>query len=274
MAKEPTAPDLAAIKSRQRETWASGDFAMIGTPAVIVGELLCEAVDLRAGQKVLDVATGSGNTALAAARRWCEVTGVDYVPALLERGRARAAAERLSIDFRDGDAEALTFPDAAFDAVLSTFGAMFAPNQAKVARELLRVCRPGGKIGMANWTPEGWVGQLFRVIAQHVPPPPGLAAPVSWGDGARLTELFGVGVKSVQVSRRQLVFRHPSPEQWLDYFRKYFGPTLKAFEALDRAGQEALAKDMLELARRGNRSGDTTMMVAAEYLEVVATKRG
>lgn len=273
MANQPTTPDLSTIKNRQRETWASGDFAMIGATVVIVGELLCEAVDLHAGQKVLDVATGSGNTALAAARRWGEVTGVDYVPALLDRGRERAAAERLAIDFREGDAEALPFPDAAFDVVLSTFGAMFAPNQEKVARELLRVCRPGGKIGMANWTPEGWIGQLFRVTAQHVPPPAGLAAPVSWGDEARLSELFGVGVKSIQVSRRQFVFRYRSPEHWLEFFRTYYGPTLKAFEALDRSGQDRLATDLLDLTRRANRSGDATIVVPGEYLEVVATKR-
>ncbi len=266
--------DLEAIKKRQQQTWAAGDFGMVATTSTVVGELLCEAVDVRPGQKVLDVATGSGNTALAAARRWCEVTGIDYVPALLERGRERAAAERLKITFQKGDAEKIPFPDASFDAILSTFGAMFAPNQERTARELLRVCQPGGKIGMANWTPEGVIGELFRVTGRLVPPPPGLKPAALWGTDARLHELFGDGIASLQVTRRHFVFRYHSARHWLDYFRTYYGPTMKAFEALDPSGQEGLARDLLNLWQRFNRSGDETLVAPGEYLEVVAVKKG
>jgi len=240
---------------------------------MIVSELLCEAVDLRAGQRVLDVATGSGNTALAAARRWCEVTGIDYVPALLERGRERAAAERISITFQEGDAEQIPFPDSSFDAVLSTFGAMFAPNQERAAQELLRVCRPGGKIGLANWTPDGFVGTYFRAIVQYAPPPPGLTPPILWGTEERLRELFGESVASLQITRRSVVARYRSVQHWLEIFRTYFGPTLKAFEVLDAAGQENLARDLVSVVLRFNRSGDETIVIPSDYLEVVATKR-
>ncbi|MBI3461116.1 class I SAM-dependent methyltransferase [Candidatus Acetothermia bacterium] len=263
--------DLAELKKRQQQTWASGDFSRVATSATIVGELLCEAVDLHAGQKVLDVATGSGNTALAAARRWGEVTGIDYVPALLER--ERAAVERLPITFLESDAENLSFPDASFDVVLSTFGAMFAPNQEKAASELLRVCRPGGKIGMTNWTPDGLAGEIFRVTTQHVPPPPDLKPPVLWGTEKRLRELFGDRIASLHITKRSLVFRYRSIEHWLEYFRTYFGPTLKAFQALDTKGQEKLAHDLTQLLNRFNRSGDQTMAAPSDYLEVVATKR-
>lgn len=265
--------DLAAVKRRQQQTWASGDFAMVATTNTIVGELLCEAVDLHAGQKVLDVATGSGNTALAAARRWCEVTGIDYVPALLERGRERATAERLRLAFQEGDAESIPFPDVEFDAVLSTFGAMFAPDQEKTARELLRVCRPGGKIGMANWTPDGVIGQLFSVTGKYMPPPAGVRPPALWGTEERLRELFGSSIGSLRVTRREFVFRYHSAQHWLEYFRTYYGPTLKAFETLDPGGQEALARDLLDLWNRHNRSYDDTLAAPGAYLEVVATKK-
>ncbi len=265
--------DLEAIKKRQQQTWAAGDFAMVAITSTLVGELLCEAVDVRPGQRVLDVATGSGNTALAAARRWCEVTGIDYVPALLVRGRERATAERMNITFQEGDAEKIPFPDASFDVVLSTFGAMFAPNQERTAGELLRACRPGGKIGMANWTPEGVSGELFRVIGRHVPPPPALKPPGLWGTEERLRELFGEGIASLQVTRRHFVFRYHSTRHWLDYFRTYFGPTVKAFETLDSSKQEALARDLLNLWQRFNRSGDETLVAPGEYLEVVAIKK-
>ena len=266
-------PDLILIKGRQQQTWASGDFHRVAATITAVGEILCEAVDVMPGQKVLDVATGSGNTAIAAARRFCDSTGVDYVPALLERARTRAAAEMLDIRFTDGDAENIPLPDASFDVVLSTFGTMFAPNQEKAASELLRVCKPGGKIGMANWTPEGFIGELFRVNGRHVPPPAGVKPPTLWGSEERLRELFGDSISSLTVTRRDFVFRYLSADHWIEFWRNYYGPTLKSFAALDAAGQEALAQDMRELAARYNRSGKETMIVPAQYLEVIAVKR-
>ena len=265
--------DLESIKRRQQQAWAAGDFSMIATQQLIVGEALCEAVDIHPGQRVLDVATGSGNTALAAARRGGEVTGIDFVPALLERGRERAAAERLAITFQEGAAEELAFPDAAFDVVLSTFGAMFAPEQEKVAREFLRVCRPGGKIGMANWTPDGLIGELFRTVARFVPPPAGISPPTLWGTAERLRDLFGGDVASLQVTPRRAVIRHRSVERWVEFNRKYLGPTVKAFEALEPSGQEALAGAMADLMRRGNRSEDGTLVAPSAYLEVVAIRK-
>ncbi|MBA2448668.1 MAG: class I SAM-dependent methyltransferase [Chloroflexi bacterium] len=266
------APDLAAIKERQQKTWASGDYGTIATTLVLIAEQLCETVDLHAGERVLDVAAGSGNAALAAARRSCDVWATDYVPQLLERARERAAAERLTITFREADAEALPFPDGSFDAILSTLGVMFAPNQERVAGELLRVCRPGGKIGLANWTPEGFVGEMFRVIGRHVPPPAGVKPPPLWGTEPRLRELFGDAVSSLQVVRRHHPFRYRSPQHWLEAFRTFYGPMLKAFEGLDPSGQERLASDLLELAQRFNQSGDETLVAPGEYLDVVAIK--
>jgi len=266
-------PDLAAIKQRQQQTWASGDFATVGATLAIVGETLCEAVDLRAGSSVLDVACGSGTAALAAARRFCDVTGVDYVPALLERGRERAAAERLVVDFREGDAEALPFPDASFDVVLSTFGVMFAPDQARAAAELLRVCRSGGTIGLANWTPEGMSGQMFATNARHLPPPPGMPSPGRWGTEDGVRALLGEGVSEVRFERRHFTFRYRSPAHWLEFFRTNFGPVRNAFGTLDPAGQEAYAGDLLALLNRFNRADDGTLTGVSEYLEVVATRR-
>ncbi len=256
-----TATDLTAIKSRQQQTWASGDYAVVGSTLTIMGELLCEAVDLHSGQRVLDVATGSGNAALAGARRFCEVTGIDYVPALLERGRERADAEGLEIAFLEGDAEDIPFPDASFDVVLSTLGSMFAPDQEKAAGELLRVCRPGGKIAMANWTPDGFIGQMFRVTSRYAPPPPGLKPPVLWGTEERLRELFGEGVTSVRAERRGFVFRYRSFDHWLEVFRGYYGPVMKAFQSLDAGRQEAYAAELRSLVEQLNRSGDETMVV-------------
>lgn len=267
------APDFAAIKQRQQQTWASGDFSKVATPLVIVGEMLCEAVDLRAGNEVLDVACGSGTAALAAARRFCVVTGVDYVPALLERGRERAAAERMEIEFVEGDAEALPFDDASFDVVLSTFGVMFAPDHAKAAAELLRVCRPGGKIGLANWTPEGQVGEMFRLTSSYMPPPPGLIPPTRWGTEEGLRTLFGDGIGDLSIERRHFNFRSLSPEHWLAFFREFFGPVKRTFEALDEAGQEGYATDLVDMIRRSNRADDGTVVVASEYLEAVAVRR-
>lgn len=268
-----TVLDLAAVKRRQQQTWATGDFAAVGAMLVGVGETLCEAVDLHSGRRVLDVACGSGTAALAAARRFCDVTGVDFVPALLECGRERAAGERLPVDFREGDAEALPFPDADFDVVLSTFGMMFAPDQAQAAAELLRVCRPGGTIGLANWTPEGFSGQLFAVTARHVPFPPGLAPPTRWGTADGLRELLGAGVSELRIERRDFVMRFPSPEMWVEFFRVHFGPVVRAFAALDEAGQAAYSADLLAAVARFNRADDGTMAVPSEYLEVVATRR-
>ena len=210
---ETAAPDFAAIKTRQKAAWSSGDYAVVGTTLQIVGESLCEALDLRASQRVLDVAAGNGNVSLAAARRWCEVTSTDYVPALLERGRERAAAERLdNIDFREADVEALPFDDGSFDAVVSTFGCMFAPNPPRTASEMLRVCKPGGKIGMANWTPDGFIGQLFKTIGKHVPPPAGVTSPALWGTRARLAELFEAQAIAIRAEPRHFMFRYRSPD--------------------------------------------------------------
>ena len=269
---EMAVADLGALKARQQAAWSSGDYALIGTTLQIVGEELCEALDLRAGQKVLDVAAGNGNATLAAARRWCEVTSTDYVPALLERARERAAAERLKVQFREADAEALPFPDESFDAVLSTYGVMFTPNQEQAAAELLRVCRRGGKIGLANWTPEGFIGQLFKTIGKHVPPAPGARSPARWGTPAVLSELFDPRAASVRWTKRDYAFRYRSPEHWLEVFRTWYGPVLKAFGALDAKGQEALKADIVELIARFNRSGDRTVVAPSEYLEVVVTR--
>jgi ubiquinone/menaquinone biosynthesis C-methylase UbiE len=269
----PTLPDLSAVKTRQQGAWSSGDYATVGTTLQIVGETLCEALDLRAGQKVLDVAAGNGNVTLAAARRWCEVVSTDYVPALLERGRERAAAERLAIEFREADAEALPFADASFDAVVSTFGVMFTADQDKAAAELVRVCKPGGKIGLANWTPDGFIGQLFKTIGKYMPPPAGVKSPALWGTGARITEFFGAQAASIQLEQRDFVFRYRSAQHWLDVFKTYYGPLLKTFGALDPEARTALTDDLFALIKRFNRSGDKTMVVPSEYLEVVVTRQ-
>lgn len=263
-------PDIAAIKKRQQATWASGDYAVIGTTLQIVGESLCEAIDLRAGERVLDVAAGNGNATLAAARRFADVTSTDYVPALLERGRERAAAERLPVAFQEADAEDLPFADGIFDAALSTFGVMFTPNQEKAAAELARVVRPGGRIGLANWTPESFIGQLFKVIGRHVPPPAGLRPPPLWGTEQRLAELFPG--HRVQVRQQVFNFRYRSAAHWLDVFRTWYGPTNRAFAALDSAGQAALEADILALLERTNRGGAATLIAPSEYLEVVITR--
>jgi len=274
-ANEAPAPsvDLAAVKMRQRGAWSAGDYAVVGTTLQIVGEQLCEALDLRSGQKVLDVAAGNGNASLAAARRWCEVTSTDYVPALLERAHERAAAERLAIGFQEADAEALPFADGAFDAVVSTFGVMFTADHERAAAEMVRVIRSGGRIGLANWTPQGFIGQLFKTIGRHVPPPAGVKPPALWGTRERIAELFGPHAAEIKCMPRGFVFRYRSPEHWLDVFRTWYGPVLKAFAALDAAGQQALESDLLDLIGQFNRSGDDTMVAPSEYLEIVITKR-
>jgi ubiquinone/menaquinone biosynthesis C-methylase UbiE len=265
------ADGLEAVKARQRAMWGSGDYAVIGTTLQIVGEQLCEALDLRAGSKVLDVAAGNGNATLAAARRWCDVTSTDYVPSLLKRGRERAAAEHLTIEFREADAEALPFADASYDVVLSTFGVMFSPDHARAARELLRVCRPGGRIALACWTPEGFLGQLFKVVAAHVPPVPGVQSPLLWGTQAHVDALFA-GAASIAYARRTYTFRYRSPEHFVDVFRSFYGPVHKAFAALDATRQRAFEADLLALLRRVNRAGAKTLVVPAEYLETVVTR--
>jgi SAM-dependent methyltransferase len=266
-----TTPDFAAIKQRQQATWAAGDYAMIGTTLQIVGERLCEAVDIRAGEKVLDVAAGNGNASLAAARQWALVTSTDYVGALLERSKERAKAERLSIEYREADAEALPFADNSYDVVLSTFGVMFTPNQEKAASEMARVCRRGGRIGLANWTPDGFIGQLFKTIGKHVPPPAGVKSPALWGTEARLQDLFPG--HQVKTGKQIFNFRYKSPAHWLEVFKTYYGPTNRAFAALDAEKGAALQADIMGLLETMNRGGRETLIIPGEYLEVVVTKR-
>jgi ubiquinone/menaquinone biosynthesis C-methylase UbiE len=264
------AVDLAAVKAKQQAAWGAGDYAVIGTTLQIVGESLCEALDLRAGQRVLDVAAGNGNATLAAARRGCDVVSTDYVAALLERGKARASAEGLAVRFEPADAENLPYGDATFDVVVSTFGVMFTPDQEKAAAELARVCKPGGKIGLANWTPASFVGEMFKTIGLYIAPAPGVKSPSAWGTEERLGELFAGGVRA---TRRNFMFRYPTTQHWLDTFRTYYGPVHKAFGALDIAKQAALAQGLLTLARRFNTAHDGSMVVPGEYLEVVIEAR-
>ena len=267
----PATIDLAAIKARQQVAWGSGDYALIGTTLQIVGEMLCEAVDLRSNQHVLDVAAGNGNATLAAARRFAEVVSTDYVASLLARGRERAAADRLPVTFQEADAENLPFPAASFDVVLSTFGVMFTPNQEQAASELLRVCRPGGKIGLANWTPEGFIGTLFRTIGKYVPPAPGVKSPVLWGTKAHLHALFGAKA-TVAAEQKNFVFRYGSPKHWVETFRGYYGPVHKAFAAIDPNARKALEADLYALLDELNVAKDGTLVVPSAYLEVVITK--
>jgi ubiquinone/menaquinone biosynthesis C-methylase UbiE len=266
-------PDFDAMKTRQHGAWSSGDYAVIGTTLQIVGEDLCEALDIRAGQKVLDVAAGNGNVSLAAARRWCDVVSTDYVPGLLERGKHRAEADGLKIEFREADAEALSFGDAAFDVVVSTFGVMFTPNQERAASELTRVCKRGGKIGLANWTPGGFIGQVFKTLGGYLPPPAGAKSPALWGTEARINEMFGSSASAIRAERRNFVFRYRSPEHFMDIFENYYGPMLKAFAALDATNQQKLRQDLMALVGTLNRADDGTMVVPSEYLEVVIVKR-
>ena len=269
----PNTPDLQAIKAKQQVTWASGDFAVIGTTLQIVGESLCEAVDLRASDDVLDVAAGNGNAALAAARRFASVTATDYVPALLEQAVRRAEVDGLSILTREADAENLPFKDAEYDVALSTFGVMFAPNQERAAGELLRVVRPGGRIGLANWTPDGFVGEFFRVVTRFAPPPAGIRPPSAWGTETRIVELFGPHASDIRSERKQFVFRFLSPEHWIEVFRDYFGPVHRAFLSLDADGKRAFHDALLEVLHRFNRGGDESLVVPGDYLEVVIRRR-
>jgi ubiquinone/menaquinone biosynthesis C-methylase UbiE len=264
--------DFETIKSRQQAAWSSGDYSVIGVTLQIVGETLCEALDLRSTQRVLDVAAGNGNATLAAARRFCDVVSTDYVPALLERAKERSAAERLPVVFQVADVENLPFPDRSFDVVMSTFGVMFAPNHERSASEMLRVLKPGGKIGMANWTPESFIGQLFKTMGQYLPPAAGLKSPAMWGSEAHLKMLFGEKM-GVMAQRKHFVFRYKSVKHWIEVFKGFYGPVLKAFSTLDPAIQQALETDIMALASRFNTATDGTMVLPSEYLEVVVTKK-
>jgi ubiquinone/menaquinone biosynthesis C-methylase UbiE len=269
----PAAPDLATVKTRQRATWASGDYGVIGTTLQIVGESLCEAVNLRAGSTVLDVAGGNGNCSLAAARRWCDVTSTDYVPELLEQGRRRAAADGLTIQFQEADAENLPFADESFDVVLSSFGVMFTADHGKAAREMVRVCRHNGRIGLANWTPRGFIGRLFAVVGRHVPPPAGVTSPARWGTEDYLEQLFHESASDIHTVYRDFVFRYRSPAHWVEVFRTWYGPVHKAFAVLDGDAKRRFEKDLLALIDEFNSSGDSTMVVPSEYVEVVIVRK-
>jgi SAM-dependent methyltransferase len=269
----PPPPDLEAVKRRQQAMWASGDYHMIATQIQVVAELMMEALDVHSTERVLDVATGSGNAALAAARRGCEVVGVDYVPTLLDRARVRAAAEGLDITFVEGDAEALPFANGSFDVVSSVFGSMFAPNQERTAGEMLRVTKPGGRIGVVAHAPDGFIGQLFRVNGRHVPPPAGVRSPIQWGTEVRLRELFGAGTREMSLERRHYVFRYRSPEAFVAYWKRFYGPTLKAFESVGDTGGAALERDLIDLIDEFNRATDGTMVVPTAYVEAVIVVR-
>ena len=266
-------PDFTAIKQKQQATWSSGDYALIGITLQIVGESLAEATDIRAGERVLDIAAGNGNVTLAAARRFANVTSTEYVPELLEKGRVRALAEGLPVNFRVADAEELPFEDGNFDVALSTFGAMFTPDHTRPAREMLRVVRKGGRIGLANWTPESFIGQLFKVIGRYIPPPAGLKSPALWGTEAHLAELFGEQAAAIRAVRKHFNFRFRSAAHWLQVFRDYYGPTHRAFAALNTSGQDALAKDITELLNQHNVGGQSSLVVPSEYLEVVIDRK-
>jgi ubiquinone/menaquinone biosynthesis C-methylase UbiE len=270
---EGPAPDFETVTQVQQRIWSRGDFAKIGNAAQIVAEELCEAMDVLPGRRLLDVACGSGNGAIAAARRHVDAVGLDYVPDLLERARERAAADGFEIEFVEGDAQALPFDDGEFDYVFSAFGAMFAPDQEQTAAELLRVCRSGGKIGMANWPPRGAIGGgMFKVAAKHAPPPPGVKPPVLWGTEERVRELFGGGISELTLTPRHWIFRYLSAEHWLDFFKRYFGPIITAFERVGPDGAAALENDLLDAVRNGNRAGDAALVVPAEYAEIVAVR--
>lgn len=265
----PPVADFAAVKQKQQVAWSAGDYAVIGTTLQIVGENLCESLDLRAGQRVLDVAAGNGNATLAAARRWCDVVSTDYVAALLERGRARASAEGMAIQFEEADAENLPYPDASFDIVLSTFGVMFTPDQERATGELARVCKPGGKIGLANWTPTSFIGELFKLIGRYIPPPAGIKSPSLWGTEEHLRVLFGKRIDTLKTERKNFVFRYRSPQHWFDTFRTYYGPMQKAFMAVGADKQASFSADVFKLVQHFNRAVDGSMVLPSEYLEVV-----
>jgi len=273
LSPNPPAVDLSAVKGKQQAAWSAGDYAVVGVTLQIVGESLCEALDLRGGERVLDVAAGNGNATLAAARRWTDVTSTDYVPTLLERGRARASAEGLPVQFEQADAENLPYADESFDVVMSTFGVMFTPDQEKAAAQMARVCKAGGRIGMANWTPTSIIGELFKLMGRYLPPPAGVKSPALWGTEERLRELFGNRIDSIAIERKNFVFRYRNAAHWLEVFRTFYGPMQKAFGALDNAKQESLAEDLIGLAERFNRATDGSLVAPGEYLEVVIKRK-
>ncbi len=266
--------DFSAVKQQQQATWASGDFSVVAARIVYQAEQLCETADLQAGWRVLDVATGSGNAAIAAARRGCETVGIDYVPALLERGRVRALAEHLSVEFLEGDAEQLPFPEAMFDAVISIYGVMFAPHHRRAASELVRVCRPGGRIALACWTSDGFIGETFRLFARFLPPTPGLQPPILWGDEAYQRELFGPSAAAVTAYPRTAIFRYRSAEENVEFFRTFYGPTLRAFGALPAERRGELNDSLIALVKRYDRNGgDGPVAIEADYLETVIVRK-
>jgi len=269
----PPATDLVALKARQQVAWSTGNYAVVGTTLQIVGEQLCESMDIRSGSKVLDVAAGNGNASLAAARRWCDVTSTDYVPSLLESGRARALADGMTLTFQEADAENLPFADGSFDNVMSTFGVMFTPNQAQAAAEMARVCRSGGRIGLASWTPDSFIGQLFKTIGKYIPPALGVTSPSAWGTRARIEELFADSARDITVTSREFVFRYHSPVHWIEVFRTFYGPMNKTFAALDADRKAAFTEDLLRLMEKDNRSGDETLVLPSAYLEVVIDRK-
>lgn len=274
MTSTTSRPDLSTVKARQQKTWSSGDFAVVASRIVLVSEQLADSAELRAGSRVLDVACGNGNATLAAARSGTHAVGVDYVPELVEGGRARALSEGLDVEFKVGDAENLPVEDDSFDAVLSVFGTMFAPDHRRSADEIVRAARPGATVGLASWTPDGFIGEMFQVITKHVPGPPGVASPMLWGTEDHLGEIFGDSVAGARSQERICTFRFTSPEDFVTFFRRWYGPTLKAFEALDEPGQSALADDLAALARRWDRHGDGgSVALPAAYLESILTLR-
>ncbi len=268
----PSPPSLEAVKTKQQGAWASGDYAIVGTTLQIVGEQLCETINLSSGSKVLDVAAGNGNATLAAARRFCDVTSTDYVDTLLAKGAARAEAEGLTVSFQTADAENLPFADNTYDVVMSTFGVMFTPDQAKAASELMRVIKPGGTIALANWTPESFIGQLFKTIGKYIPPAPGVSSPALWGTQQRLEEFFAKDAASITLHPRSFIFRYQSPDHFMHIFRTFYGPTHKAFLALDEDGQAGLDADIRALIDQFNRATDGTMVAPGAYVDAIITK--
>jgi ubiquinone/menaquinone biosynthesis C-methylase UbiE len=266
------APNYTAIKEKQQQMWASGDYAKVGTTLQITGESLCEAMDIRSGRSVLDVAAGNGNVTLAAARRYCKVTSTDYVQALLDQSQARALAEGLAVDYQQADAENLPFDASQFDYVVSTFGVMFAPNQIQSAAELLRVCKSGGKIGLANWTPDSFIGRLFKIVGKYVAPPAGVNSLALWGTGSFIRDNFGAHATNIEIHKRQFSFRYLSADHWIEVFRTYYGPTHKAFNTLSGDVQVSFANDIRALIGELNAADDGTLVVKSDYLEVVITK--